>query len=423
MDNYQQEATRIIELLKQDFLLPDGSLCLKKVGEENLYHNFADLGDVIPFLLYFNEVKFVDNQIKIFENYLKDGVLISEFPTWKIKGLVKSYEYSDLILGLTDYYNFKKDDNSKRILLSNTDKAINIFKLDKKINSFYWPKFGFSLPVIDSRDGMMVELFVDLYNIFGEEKYLLIAKNIYKRLISLDFYNKYNLLPTFSFNIFFNHILKLNQAVICKNNTNALFAFLSLWKVTGDRKIFENMELMIAAIKNKATSGKGGIIRIYQPGQNISQSFLTASFSILDFLCDFYHQFGQEKDLQFARDIADYWLDLQAESGLFPLYNDRSFDFIDSQTDMSIALWKLFELTGDSRYQASADKCLDGIYQFHGKKDYVSSVDIFSGELVNKIKKTKFLALFLKLLILKMELSKGNKIYQDKKLFNLLKDR
>ena len=44
------EARRIINLLKKEFLLVDGSLCLEKTGNiKRPFHVFHDLGDFIPF--------------------------------------------------------------------------------------------------------------------------------------------------------------------------------------------------------------------------------------------------------------------------------------------------------------------------------------------------------------------------------------
>lgn len=424
-DKYIIEARRIIDLLKNDFVLDDGSLCLNINGDyKSHYHIFPDLGDVLPFFIYFGEVKFIEKQIEVFKSILINGILISEFPTFKIKGLAKSYEYSDLLLGLIDYYNFKQDDESKKLLIENVSKSIDIFKFNNTFSSYYWPKFDFNFPIRDSRDGMMIELFVDIYYLFDDEKYLEISKNIYTKLINSSFYKKNNIFPTFSGNKLFNLFSdKFKEGDIMKSNTNTLFAMFSLWKVTEDSKVLEDIINTIESIQHKATVDKGGVITSYNPNSGIKKVSLTPSFAMLDFLCDFYYYHRRYKDIEYAQDIADYWLSRQAKNGLFPLYNDSRETFVDAETDMSIALYKLYELTGEEKYNISANNCLDGMIKVHGKYDYVLSVDIDTEKVLNASKKSKFLALFLKLLILKSELNNGGDIYNNKELFNLLKDR
>lgn len=424
-NKYIIEARRIITLLKSDFVLDNGALCLNIHDDyKSPFHIFPDLGDILPFLIYFREDEFIEQQIKVFKQTLKDGILFSEFPTFRIKGLAKSYEYSDLLLGLIDYNNFKKNIESKDLLLDNINKAIDIFKFNNNFCSFYWHKFKINLPVKDSRDGMMIELFVEIYNICKDKKYLDIAYNIYNKLTSTSFYRKHNIFPTFSANRLLSLFSeKFRQGKLGKCNTNTLFAMLSLYQAIKDDKILNSIIKTVKNIQDKATVDKGGLVAVYIPASKIKQACLTPSFAMLDFLCDFYHVYNRQEDLDFAKDIAEYWINLQHKNGLFPLFNDKVETFIDSETDMSVALYKLYELTNDNKYKDSADKCLEGIITMHGKYDYVLSIDINSGKVLNGSKKSKFLTLFLKLLILKYELLQSNCIYKDKKLFNLLKDR
>jgi len=63
------------------------------------------------------------------------------------------------------------------------------------------------------------------------------------------------------------------------------------------------------------------------------------------------------------------------------------------------------------------------LVKFHGKFDYALSVDIDTGELLSDAQRTKFLTLFLKLLILKEKLLAGETIYESQFLFDILRDR
>lgn len=431
-DFYNSEAQRIIDFLKKDFLLESGTFTLTKIEDyKQPYHIFPDLGDFLPFFLYFNEDKFIDKQIEIFKKTLVNNILISEHKTLGLKNLAKSYEYSDLLYGLTDYYLSNKNDANKKLLIENIDTAIKIFSLDKKFNSFYLPKLKFHFPIQDSRDGMMIELFVDLYKIFKKDEYLKIAQNIFSNLVSQKFYKKHRIFSTFyTDNVFVKLLLfkksfkkYFHSSEIMKNNTNTLFAFLSLYNVTKNEEILSHIDNIVDSIKNKASIDSSGIVKTFFPNKKNELAFLTSSFALLDFLCDLYFNLKQVKDLEFAKKIANFWIAQQGKTGLFPFYNGKNESYLDAETDMTIALFKLGELTGDEKYKIAAEKCFDGIIKYHGSKNYVLSVNIDTGELINNSQKTKFLALFLKLLILKREISKGNRIYHNEELFNLLRDR
>src|SRR3989344_6778692 len=135
-ESYNAEARRILDLLKRDFRLPDGALCLEKVGDQTSpHHIFPDLGDFLPFFLYFGEESFIDEQISLFKKTLMDGVLISEFPSFGFSSLAKSYEYSDLLFGLFDYNSFKNNSESTELLL----KSAKTDRKSTRLNSSHMP--------------------------------------------------------------------------------------------------------------------------------------------------------------------------------------------------------------------------------------------------------------------------------------------
>lgn len=428
-DFLEKEARRIIDLLKKDFLLKDGSLCLEKVGEKKRpYHIFSDMGDFFPFLLYFGELEFVGKQIEIFKNMLQDGLWVSEHPTWGIKGLVKSYEYSDLLYGLMSFYEFNRSEENLHLLLENVDRATDVFCFSKQPSSFFLKSFGVHIPILDSRDGMFTELLVDLFDLTGEGKYLEIADNLFRELTAGGFYKKYHLLPNFCGRGIVGSAISLVKkdffikAEIMKYNTNCLHAFLALFKKTGDEKIRKQIENIIESVKRYATFG-GGIAQFFTPGQAPKEAYLGSSFSIIDFLCDYYHCFKRREDLELAERIADFWIEKQGKSGLFPLYSGKRESFLDFETDMSVALSRLFELTGEDKYRKAVDDCVNGVLKWHGERNYILSVHTDTGKILNEGQRTKFVSLFLKLMILRIEQSKGKRIYSDERLLKLIEDR
>ena len=59
-----QEAKRVISLLKKDFLMSNGTFFLEKYDNNiSNHHIFPDLGDFLPFFLYFGKVTLLVKQL------------------------------------------------------------------------------------------------------------------------------------------------------------------------------------------------------------------------------------------------------------------------------------------------------------------------------------------------------------------------
>ena len=411
------EGKRIVELLERDFVLPSGALTWEKVLGKNSEANlFPDLGDVVLFVEFFGGHHLIEKQIEAYKKSLKEGILVSQFPTLGIMGFAKSYEYSDLLLGLIDNFTVNPTEENKKLCVENIEKAIEIFRFDKKINSFYYSTLGWHIPIVDTRDSMFVEIFLDAEKVFESPRYGEIAENIYEKITSSYFVKRNDLLAAHMPNI-------SGKVVVCKNNTNTLFAWLALYLETGDKEVLLNTKKLFSALERAALTEGGGVIMNLRDGQSDTSANLTASCILLDFSCDMFKFTGDARALSIAKRIADFWLKQQASTGLFPLKPSSRGSFLDSETDMSVALFKLFELTGDGRYKDAAEKCFRGIWQYHRRDNYPLSVDIESGQIIKNVQRTKFLALFLKLLILLISYEEGKTIYGDKNLWNLLRDR
>lgn len=425
----EHEAKRVINILKSDFLLPSGLLGLEREnGILKQNHILPDLGDYLPFFLYFGEEEFIADQIEKYKQIISqsNGRLVSEFPSFGLKNLVKSYEYTDLILGLANYFEFKKTDESKNLYKESIDVAIKTFKLDKSVASYFYTKLGVSIPIIDTRDGTFIEIFTEASRVLQNDKYLSVAKNIYKKLTTIPFFGEYGLLPDFHSPNIIKSILRkekrYKRATMCKNNTNSLFGFLELYKETGDEEVLATIDRMTSVIREKV-SISGGIAESFEPNVKKLEAILTASFPVLDFLCDLYVYKGRKKDLEFAEVIANFWISRQGRTGLFPLKSGEKESFFDSETDMTIALRKLNEITGKEVYRNSADKCFEGILKYHSTADYPLAVHIDTGQVVNLAQRAKFLALFLKLIIATLVEEKGDTLTKTHWLYNLVKDR
>jgi uncharacterized protein YyaL (SSP411 family) len=431
---YEQEARRIIEMVKKEFVMSDGALFLERDARGNAFlHNiFSDLGDVAPFFLYFGETEFIETQARLYKKSLKEGFLVSEFPSLKVSGLVKSYEYTDLLLGLLSLSEAIPTEEYSHLLADTAEASKKAFAFTTHMRSFYHPRLHVGLPIIDTRDATLIECFTSLYRSTNDEKYLSYAKDIFRHLIQTPFYVQHALFADYEPTNAFARILlrnnpKVRQATLCKNTTNALFAFLDLYRITKEEKVLDELHRMSRAVIMHAMREDGSMIEKYIPGIQKTSAYLTGSFPILDFLCDLSAEITEEREwaLMHARKIADYWITQQGDTGLFPSRGavGNKEDFFDSETDVTVAFYKLAEITGEHKYYDAAERCLSGILTYHAPEGYVLGVDVATGAITDKTRRTKFLCLFLKVLILKMEQEKGKTIYGDAKLFELLKDR
>ncbi len=425
-----EEAKRVINLLKKDFVFPDGSFFLEKDGNKIFKHHiFPDLGDFIIFFLYFGETEFVYKQIDLFKKSLADGLLISEYKSFGISGLAKSYDYTDLLIGLFDLYMHDKNQENKIFLIESTNTAVKIFNLKGKVRSYYYPKFKVRLPLVDTRDGTFIEFFCDMYEETKNSEYLYIANNIFNQLVKINYYRKTGFLPEFDspgyIKSIFGRIVaneKYNTSPIIKNDTNSLFGFLALAK-KGNKNALIEIWRMVDSIMKLTENTDGAIPLIYNPEVVDRVSSLPATFPMIDFLCDLYEYTKDVRAIEYAKKLADFWIGKQGKTGLFPKNSNDAYSWFDSETDMSVSLYKLWEISDDVKYKNSADLCTLGILKYHGSRDYVLMVDINNGSVINSTQRTKFIALFLKLIILRIEYNKGSKIYANKNLFDLLRDR
>jgi hypothetical protein len=428
-DRYIAEARRVIALVKKSFTFPDGTLFLERTGSKVFAHHiFPDLGDVLPFFLYFGEDEFVAHQVSLYEAQLKDGFLVSDFPSLGIRGLVKSYEYTDLLLGLAAYAGTAPE--GKRILTEAVRAGERAFSWATRPRSLYHLQTGIQLPVIDTRDATLIECFTTLYRQTNDDRFLDYGMRVFEALTATPFYRTHGLFADYEPTNAVSRMLlannpKTRSATLCKNTTNALFAFLDLYRLTKDETVRVELLRTAHAVAQLAQGKNGGVIERFQQGSASQEVRLTPSFAYLDFLCDLAATMPEESEwaLLQARDVADAWLSVQGETGLFPLAWGGIESFIDSETDMVVALTKLAERTGETKYRDAAVRCRDGLMHYHGGHDYPLGVDIHSGDVINPTQRTKFLCLFLKLLILEIELLAGSSIYGDDELFELLKDR
>ena len=216
-----------------------------------------DLGDYIPFMDYFEEREFCNEQIRS----CVDKVCTPVMPT----------EREDMLLGLIEHYRLTKNDLSLRLAESFVEYLIRNFFHNGKICV---PKAQYiehcftadrkpSLPgninktilkfihdlggrwVALPRNGIYIELLIDLYELTNEEKYLALARSMGDVWLKNATFSKKGLFPSFRLNPFGD-----SYAVISKDNTALINGFSSLYKATEDKIYKEAVQKWIDAVRN-----------------------------------------------------------------------------------------------------------------------------------------------------------------------------
>ncbi len=423
-------AKEIIDNSKNLYCNKDGLLIQPFDSQGRILNStniLEDLGDYLPFFLYFGEIDFCKKQIKGLKRNLKDGLLQSFLKKGNMS-FITAFSHTDLILGLIDYY----QSTGKKEILSLTqeiiERCIKEFKIGKTIDSFYFPVSKFSLPIFDTVDGSFIELFVNFYELTKDDYYLNKSKELIDGFEKNVFFQKHYLIPERIINNYawlFNPLFKskIKNIKVMKNNTNTLYGFLEYYKVTKNNQVKRLIEKWFDFFCKYLISPSGGVFDSYDFSNNQQGKIsLEANFATLDLFCDLHYFLGDDVYIKKAKKIADFWLKKQSnETKLFPIKEGKINSNLDAETDMIIALMKVFELTNNLIYKTAAEEAFEGIIRYHRKKKgYVLEVNIEDGKTTNDVYKIKFIILFLKSIILFLE---GNKIYQDKKLFELLRDR
>jgi uncharacterized protein YyaL (SSP411 family) len=417
----------VIDLFCRDHIHPSGLLALQQInGALDPRHGLADLGDVIPFLLYFQRFDLTKELVvKALEKAGNRGLLVSETPFYGIGSLIKSYEQTDYILGLLEYVRIVQDQRVKDATLKIINSLEETFRFSSNWTSFAHSTFGFHLPLRDFRDGMFIELFIEAGNIYQDSKFYDLAQCLADQLLISRFWLRHGIWPAYEAQgvgrIWNRH--KLNYAELEKANSNSLFGLIALQQIRPSVQISNAISRTMNAMEAHFSTAEGEVFNQWSPHTSGTQSSVTAAFNLIELYCDLYYTTRAPEYLKAAEKIAGFWCATQSKIGLFPVARDSQRSFIDSNTDMIIALHKLSELTQDGQWAKHADLCLHGMITYFLPQGFPLYVNVETGQTDSGIQKSKFIILFLKPVILYEKLIQGTKIYQDLELFNLLRDR
>ena len=378
----------------------------------------ADFGDYIPFLAYLGERDLCSKHLKA----IAGDVCQPALPT----------DREDTLLGLIDLYRWNGEEEALVLaeqyveyLLSNfshngriavekgrfLNEVGGVSRRDPVTRTFTKAAHWLSPShIYIPRNGLYIELLVDLYEMTGKAKYLESARQMAYAWCDDEAFRKYGLFERYRLNNFGKR-----YGVLTKDNTAILHGLISIYQVTRDEKLADSVRKWFDAIRLRYPSGLV-TQQVYMNSRNGSKPELQAAQALLDVLCDGYRIMGLEEMLTYARKICDYWLQFQSSIGLFPVTPGSNISWQDGMTDFSISLWSVHELTGIDLYREAAERTMEGLFRYHA---FPLLVDYKTGKALDTKVVPKFVLLMLKPVIL---LSTGS-IYKDERIYKLMRDR
>lgn len=411
----RDQAAWIIGCIKREFVNQQGLLVgggTDVTTEQSTI--IDDLGDFLPMLAYFGEEEIAD----IHFSYLEQSAHSLVFQ--------EAFKYTDLIFGLLWY---------ARVGVQR-ERALTLAKkvMDRCITSFFTPSMhsfnGYKrapslLQVIDTSDSTFIEVFSEYASIMQEPMYQERADQVLKLLVEHTFFKQHHVLPMIlsprvsprMLGIIFGD--KARHVRLMKQNTNFGFGVAELARHSPSfgsyRKVFADLISGIETIVREPGSAHNLISEQGDP------ELLTA-FSLIDLYMEGHAVFAVQEYLEQARKTADYWLKHQSPTtGLFPKRIGAQETYLDSETDMAIALFRLSEVSGEQKYFTAAERVLAGVWAHHrGSRGYILEVDVDSGKPLFVHYKTKYLALSLKPIIYLLE---SDTMESSEVLRVLMKDR
>lgn len=406
---------------------------------------YEDFGDVAPFLIACGAGDIADREFSALKSELDSSFLYIN-PRRSRPWMIKTYDWTDLLLGLLDYDKCQPGSGAKEL----ADSLLSIWwgtfgKEDYisgraiRVNS----KKAIAIPMSSLHDiGMFPELLVQRSNVQNETQsmdFLSIATKIVDSIVDDEFTKKYGIFPNYlnlcdrlspGVSKWFDCLFRSKKhatattANLFKENTNALASVLAVWEMTGEPKYLKALNHWLdGCLKHMQTPSKM-IAMGWNPKKGVIHPPTDHNFQFVDLMCDIYHQTGQERFIESAEAVANTWLQARGSSGFFPHHIEGRYSELamsDSQTDFSVALLKLSALTNNTSYSTAAEEVLQSIseYMYTGA-GMANWVDVHSGKALDGVCKTKFLVLSLKGWF---ALDNKEKIYKDPDFTALLSDR
>ena len=410
--------SRVLERLTTNWRREDGMYATVFRGDSVIDDTplVADLGDFAPFLAMFGHQDFALALVESTRPHLKHGLFSQSGDIWL-------FENHDFVLGLVELYTATKEpallDRAMEAVVSLQrhfeHKGLLVDWLDGRLRDRV-------LALANPFNGGYIELCCDLYEVTQEEWLLETARRWARAWLRTPYFRLHGLFARFNSarlplaGYVASRVARFGPVRLFKDNTNLVWSLAALYRLTGDKWLEKGIARFVRAFRSKIwSSGR------VKPGISRRADFhLGSAMAALDLLCDLAQTGSHPAALDLARGIADVCLTQQRPNGTYATGRSDGPDHLDWNTDVGIALWKFWELSGDKRYADAAIRGWSGNLETHDTSlGLVMAVDA-AGQPVDDRIVVKYQALVLKSALL-WELPGG--IYDNRHLWLLLRDR
>jgi len=415
-------AERVLDRCETRYVRADGLLITALDGDGVISDPtplLADFGDVLPFMGRLGRTDFVDRQMALARPLLSDALYAPH-------GRLRLFDNHDWLLGLLELHAVTGDPALLDLAVEGATTLIQRFFVDDLLTdgTAYWKDPRTWLSPASPFNGGYIELWIELYDLTGDASFLRASQRLAGRWNRTAGFQRHGVLEK----IFCARSKTLDRlagrgarlrSLLFKDNTNFVWSLLALHAATQDPEWGRMIRRWIEGFQDHFLNAGQVWLWLDRRMQGRDAS-LKAAFSSIDLLCDVHAAGVSDQALPIARVIADSWLALAWDSGLFPEHPGGRRDHLDANVDMAVALLKLAGLTGHAPYAEAAARAAEAVVSQHeGPHGLVLAVDDRGGVADPRII-VKYQALALKLALAPRD---PTILWADRTLMTLLRDR
>lgn len=431
--------------VKKNFVIANFNSMTGEILNPNV--NTDDIADYLLFIIWFCKItnnkdilEWATNQFKLQKNLLqsKSGFYTeysvgNKIPSKTNFQFIHVKYQEDYPIGSIPSYILTND----RIFFEGTELFLNgliKYAIDNRgyIRNKIFPALRIKYPFASSEClGLFMEGLVDMFSITKNKIYLESAKKISYALTENPCFIKQGFFPN-GWNTILrkptrSHKKSSKKFDMMKPNTNSMFGLLSLYRITKENYLESAIRKWLTSVK-KMEYTKAVFYNSWDIKKRKACGIVhkTTNHAILDVLIESYLTLNDKKYLKIAIAGSKWWIKRNRD-GLIPdgIKNQKEWEIsmIDSHADLTIIFLKLYQITNDENFLDCALTNLKALNSFRDRCGLAWKVNTQTGKISDHMNKTKFLGGCLKSLLTGYITLKNKKIYEDKLLRMLTRDR
>ena len=443
-----ERIEEILEWFRSTYLREDGFPHYDVDGETGKPLSprslLSELGDYVPFIAASGDAAYVRNQVQLLQKQLESRPSLFDAPQARVHAGVRlslpfnirpahtdSLDYTEILYGLLELHQLWQDYSLIELADRVLQQVSALFARNGFIATWCLLRPRWALPVCESMNGMYIEIFADFFRATRDRQYLESARELADHWVSLPNFREKGFFPSV-------HLLSKSmtwiprfrriaaRAELVKYNSCMASGLMALFREDPGGPWADHLRHWASGIVQHFQFQPGVFYHLSDDTPLLPQfperPVLSTNFAIIEIFADLFHALGDQQYFELALAGADFWLEQQsARTGLFPDAVGGDTSYLDGNTDLIMALMRMFELTGEDKYMHSSLRALKGILKYHRAPcGYMRDVGLETGKPLCPNVETRFVSLLLKPLLL---FQRGWRIYGQENMSDILRDR